>query len=210
MKTASASNTAMRASEGGPGRPAQTVPAHREAIGRPEQSPVVGLTSTLLADRRLSAQRWGAAWPDCDCRAAMSTSPTLRQLGLRVRCSPGPSPQCASDIAGVVDARPPEFCVVAGSWTTGRLHHDAGPTALHLGHGRAPLSQSQLIRRMGHSPVASRGATLGPGHVAGAREHVVEHAHGGGDQLQRDIVHPPMRRRWRKSGSATDARCGAC
>lgn len=57
MKTASASNTAMRASEGAPGRLAQTVPARREAIGRPEQSPVDGLTSAFGADQRLSAPR---------------------------------------------------------------------------------------------------------------------------------------------------------
>lgn len=47
MKTASASSTATRAIEGAPGRLAQTVPVSREAIGRPEQSPADGLTSTL-------------------------------------------------------------------------------------------------------------------------------------------------------------------
>ena len=74
MKTASASNTAMRASEGAPGRPAQTVPALREAIGRPEQSPADGLTSTLRADQRLSAARRRSALPDGRARAAMSTT----------------------------------------------------------------------------------------------------------------------------------------
>lgn len=74
MKNASASSTVMRASEWASGRLAQTVPAHREAIGRPEQSPADGLTSTLRADQRLSGPRRRSAWPDGRFRAAMSTA----------------------------------------------------------------------------------------------------------------------------------------